>query len=122
MAVRLALGLSILLNALTLGWVAWIVAEPRYWFEQAYEEPTPIQGERGPQGPAGPPGARGLRGFRGLPGAPGIDGIDGIDGEEYDDSELRYEIETVVDRVDYLCEARLLTHQFYGSPRYITGC
>ena len=49
---------SLLLNLLLFGWLAWIVADPHYWFPSAYAEkgPTGDKGPRGPRGPVGPPG------------------------------------------------------------------
>ena len=49
-----ALAASLLLNLAALGWVAWIVAEPAYWFPNAFAE----KGEQGDQGPRGQPGPR----------------------------------------------------------------
>lgn len=34
------LGVAIGLSVLSLAWNAWIVLEPRYWFENAYKPPT----------------------------------------------------------------------------------
>ena len=50
-----------LLSLTTLGWLAWITFEPRYWFAAAYAEKGPRgdpgpRGERGPVGPTGPVG------------------------------------------------------------------
>ena len=58
---------------------------------------------------------------QGLPGLTGTNGVDGLDAGEYD-SELRYEIEAAVDRVDYLCDAQLLFRSSFGNTRYITSC
>ena len=47
-----------LLSLTALGWLAWIIVEPRDWFPGAYAEkgPTGDPGPRGPIGPQGPPG------------------------------------------------------------------
>lgn len=126
------LAANLVLTLLTLGWLAWIVAEPRYWFANAYDEPRPMVGSRGPQGPQG---ARGPRGPRGFPGQPGVDGRDGLDGEEYDDTELRDEIANVAStaddvvarlddleaRLDELCDHDLLYDSF-GRTYKLLGC
>ena len=52
---------SLVLSIVSLGWIAWISQDPRYWFPGAYAaqgprgEPGPI-GLRGPIGPPGPVG------------------------------------------------------------------
>lgn len=54
----LLLAVNVLLSLGLLGWVTWIVAEPRYWFESAYlqQGPSGDKGPRGEPGPIGPPG------------------------------------------------------------------
>jgi hypothetical protein len=54
-----ALAVSLALNVVALGWLAWLVADPGYWFPGAYAE----RGERGPpahRGHAGPSDRLGL--------------------------------------------------------------
>lgn len=46
------------------GWGAWAVADPEYWFPDAFAEEGPRgdqgpRGDRGPRGPQGPPGDTG---------------------------------------------------------------
>ena len=49
---------NLLLSFMALGWLAWIVVDPQYWFPSAYaaKGPTGDRGARGPRGPVGPPG------------------------------------------------------------------
>jgi hypothetical protein len=53
--------ISFVVALFALGWLAWVVAAPRYWFPSAYAEKGPPgdkgpTGERGPTGPMGPVG------------------------------------------------------------------
>jgi hypothetical protein len=50
--------LNLVLALFALGWLAWVVGAPRYWFPSAYAEkgPTGDQGPEGPRGPTGPAG------------------------------------------------------------------
>ena len=56
-----ALIVNALLSLTALGWLAWITAEPSYWFPDAFAE----KGERGDRGPTGKRGPRGAVGPRG---------------------------------------------------------
>lgn len=55
---RLRLRKNIALTLVALGWLAWIAADPTYWFPGAYAEKGERgeMGPRGPEGPEGPPG------------------------------------------------------------------
>jgi hypothetical protein len=120
---------NLVLTLLTLGWLGWIVAEPRYWFANAYDEPRPMTGPTGPRGP------QGARGRQGRPGPPGSPGIDAVQAEEYDDTELRDEIENVAStaddmgarldelevRLDDLCDHELL-YESLGRTYKLLGC
>jgi hypothetical protein len=61
---------SLLLNLALVGWVAWIVHDPPYWFPSAYSNKG-IRGDPGPPGSKGPAGDQGPRG----PGGPGVDDL-----------------------------------------------
>ena len=63
--------LSLAVAAAAAGGLAWVIADPHYWFPAAFEEP-----ERGPPGPQGPPGAPGPSGPEGPPGEAGLDATD----------------------------------------------
>jgi hypothetical protein len=76
---------SLALNVVALGWLAWIVADPSYWFPGAYAE----RGDRGPAGPLGP------RGPVGPPGPVGPDAEDAV-------SSLSTDLEDLSARVDDL--------------------
>ena len=129
---RVALAASLVLNVVTLALVVSLVAAPRYWFEDAYDEPAPVAGPKGEPGPRGPRGPSGPSGPRGQSGAPGLPGINGVNAVEYDDTELRTEIEDlraelepVAAQVDYLCGLPLLYYRpsLLGSEQYyIRGC
>jgi hypothetical protein len=62
------LGLTALLAVFAIGWLAWIAADPRYWFPEAFAEQGP-RGDVGPRGERGPRGPIGLRGE----GGPGVE-------------------------------------------------
>ena len=62
------LGVTALVAVLAIGWLAWIAADPEYWFPDAYAE----QGPRGDEGPQGDRGPRGRAGPVGEPG-PGVE-------------------------------------------------
>lgn len=64
-----SLALNLVLALLALGWLAWVVTQPRHWFPGAYAQ----QGERGERGPRGPVG------LPGPPGSVGPDASDAID-------------------------------------------
>jgi hypothetical protein len=49
---------SLALAFIAVAGVAWVVLEPRYWFEDAYSEKGPT-GDKGPRGEHGPPGPTG---------------------------------------------------------------
>jgi hypothetical protein len=96
------LAVSLALNVAALGWLAWIVADPHYWFPDAYAEKGE-QGDRGPRGPAGPPGP---------PGPVGPDAeeaVSALDGELTDLSSevdrLRTELDALSTAFDDLCSA-----------------
>jgi hypothetical protein len=60
-AFRAAVIVAVMALALALtsaGLLAWVIADPQYWFPDAYEEKGERgdRGPRGPVGPAGPPG------------------------------------------------------------------
>ena len=49
---------NLILSVIALGWLAWITADPQYWFPSAYAQQGP-RGEQGPRGPVGPEGPEG---------------------------------------------------------------
>lgn len=73
---------SLALSAIAVGWVAWIVVEPRTWLDEIAGPQGPV-GETGPIGPVGPPGPTGPTG------QPGADGSDGADAESPDAETLK---------------------------------
>jgi hypothetical protein len=58
------LGVSLLLSATAIGLIAWMNADPQYWFPSAYANkgPTGDRGPRGTRGPVGPQGPAGPSG------------------------------------------------------------
>lgn len=116
-AIGVLLCANLVVSLLALGWLTWIVLEPRYWFEKAYEEPTPIVGPRGPQGPRGAPGEAGSDGLGGPPGPPGRPGVDGED-LSFEVEELQSQVSDLEFRVEEICSANLASDL---SSSVITG-
>jgi hypothetical protein len=113
-----ALAASLLLNLAALGWLAWVVAEPAYWFPDAFAE-------KGEKGDRGPPGQRGPRGAVGPPGPVGPSVEDVVSDLELRIEELESgasttdlqaqmdevasDLQDVVDRVENICSELLLS-------------
>lgn len=104
------------LSLTTLGIVVSVVAEPRWWFANAYEEPQPV------------PGPRGQRGARGLPGDSGPRGPVGPVGitvppATTDTDALWEEVWEIQARIDRLCAQELLTRPDEPDVvSWLTGC
>ena len=79
---------SVALSAVAIGWVAWIVVEPKTWLDEI-AGPRGPQGEMGTTGPTGPEGPAGPIGEQGAAGTNGTDGRGGADAESPDAETLR---------------------------------
>jgi hypothetical protein len=89
------LAISLALNVAAIGWLSWIVADPQYWFPDAYAE-TGEQGEQGPRGPVGPPGP---------PGPVGPDAEDAFSALDEQLVSLTSDVEELRSEFDDLCSA-----------------
>lgn len=87
---------SVVLNLAAIGWVAWIVADPSYWFPGAYE--TPKAGPTGETGRSGARGPAGPRGPRGFPGAAGESA------DEFEIEQLRSDLDEATAQVEAICD------------------
>jgi hypothetical protein len=88
----------VVLALVATGWLAWVVADPRYWFPDAFAEQGPRgeegpRGERGPRGPAGPVGEAG----------PGVDDVQAIADEALASvDDVQTQVDDLSSRVDNL--------------------
>jgi hypothetical protein len=92
---------NLILSVIALGWLAWLSADPQYWFPDAYAQQGP-RGEQGPRGAVGPEGPAG---------PVGPDAVDAIDvlSSRLDDlesesgaSDLQFTVDDLGSRVDDL--------------------
>jgi hypothetical protein len=97
------LTISLVLNVAAIGWLGWIVADPQYWFPDAYAEKGQ-QGDRGPRGPVGPPGP---------PGPVGPDAEDAFSALDGQLTDLTSEVEDLRSEFDDLCSA--ISSAYIGS-------
>ncbi len=94
--------LSLAASAVAIGWVAWVVADPDYWFGQ-------VQGPQGEQGPAGTPGEQGEPGTPGEVGPPGEPGVSADDETLNRLTDRLAEVETELASNDLGLEAQRLS-------------
>jgi hypothetical protein len=111
------LGLTALLAVLAVGWLAWIAADPRFWFPDAFAEQGP-RGDEGPRGERGPRGPIGLRGETG----PGVDdaqstadeALAGVDDAQTQIDDLSSRVDNLEGVDVYDLESRLSEVEFAG--------
>ena len=99
----MAVTISLALSAVAIGWLSWIVADPEYWFPEAYAEKGP-QGDPGPRGPVGPSGP---------PGPVGPDAEDAFSALDGQLTDVTSEVEDLRSELDELCSA--ISSAYLGS-------